>query len=267
MNWPAIFSKLLDPYDMKARIFPGLLLLVPVIVFMALVLGPKNPLIVTLSSILATCGGPYLLASFVRTWGQRAQDRLNNKWGGQPSTIMLRHRDSRMTNLTKLQYHQLIEQKLSIKMPTAAEEAADSYGADGAYTSAANALRPLTGDVKKFPFVFKELVAYGFNRNSYGSRWVGVLICLATITATVLHAGFLILVNPYININAQSRMEPVHLIILVIAVAFLGMWLFHFTAKTVEQAGYSYAHRLWESLLMIRKAATKIKRGQGNISE
>lgn len=260
MNWSAIFSKLFDPYDMKARILPGLLLLIPVVVFIALILGPKNPLIVTLSSVLATCGGPYLLASFVRTWGQRAQDRLNKKWGGQPSTIMLRHRDSRLANLTKLQYHQLIQQKLSLKMPTAAEETADSYGADGAYTSAANALRPLTSDVKKFPFVFKELVAYGFNRNAYGSRWVGALICIATIVSTMLHARLLILFSPYVDLKARTGVGAADLLVLIIAIAFLGVWLFHFTERTVEQAGYSYARRLWEALLIIRKTATKTNR-------
>lgn len=257
MNWSAFLSKLFDPYDMKARIFPGLLLLTPVIVFTALILGPKNPLIVALSSILATCGGPYLLASFVRTWGQRAQDRLNKKWGGQPSTIMLRHRDSRLPSLTKSKYHQLIQQKLSLKMPTAAEEAADSNGADGAYTSAANSLRPLTVDAKKFPFVFKELVAYGFNRNSYGSRWVGALICLATALATLIHARFLKFVSPYVDLEVQPGIDAAHLLILVISFAFLGMWLFHFTDRTVEQAGYSYANRLWEALLTVKKTAVK----------
>lgn len=82
MSWSAVFAKLLDPYDFKARLFPGLLVLLPAIVFLVLVYGPKHPLVVALSSVLATCGGPYLLVSFVRTWGQRAQDRLNAKWGG-----------------------------------------------------------------------------------------------------------------------------------------------------------------------------------------
>ena len=258
MTWSTVFSKLFDPYDLKARVFPGLLLLIPVIVFMALILGPKNPLIVTLSSVLATCGGPYLIASFVRTWGLRAQDRLNKKWGGQPSTIILRHSDSCMAKPTKLQYHQLIQYKLSVQVPTAAEETADSESADDAYSAAANALRPLVNaDTKKYRFVFKELVAYGFNRNAYGSRWVGVLICVAAIIATLAHGGVLNFTSPYGELGALVAQDAAHVLTLIVAGVFMLVWLFHFTETTVKQAGYTYALRLWEALLTVKKPPSK----------
>ncbi|NYE63156.1 hypothetical protein FHW58_004384 [Duganella sp. 1224] len=258
MIWSSVLSKLFDPYDLKARVFPGLLLLIPAIVFIALILGRKDPLIVTLSSVLATCGGPYLIASVVRTWGQRAQDRLNKRWGGQPSTIILRHSDSRMATPTKLQYHQLIQQKLSINVPTAADEAYDSESADQAYTAAANALRPLVNaDKKRYPFVFKELVAYGFNRNAYGSRWVGVFICAAAILATLVHGAVLKLTSPYGDFAALAAQDAAHVLTLVVAGVFMLVWLLHFTDKTVEQAGYTYALRLWEALLTVKKPPPK----------
>jgi hypothetical protein len=258
MTWSTVLSKLFDPYDLKARVFPGLLLLIPAIVFMALILGPKNPLIVTLSSVLTTCGGPYLIASFVRTWGQRAQDRLNKKWGGQPSTIILRHSSSRMATPTKLQYHQLIQQKLSVHVPTEEEEIADSESADEAYTAAANALRPLVNaDTKRHPFVFKELVAYGFNRNAYGSRWVGVFICAAVIVATLAHGGVLTFTSPYVELAALAKQDAAHVLTLVVASAFMLVWLLHFIESTVEQAGYTYALRLWEALLTVKKPPSK----------
>jgi hypothetical protein len=258
MTWSAVFSKLFDPYDLKARVFPGLLLLIPAIVFMALILGPKNPLIVTLSSVLTTCGGPYLIASFVRTWGQRAQDRLNKKWGGQPSTIILRHNDSRMVTPTKLQYHQLIQQKLSVKVPTEADETTNSKSADEAYVAAANALRPLVNaDTKRYPFVFKELIAYGFNRNAYGSRWVGVFICAAAIGATLAHGGVLTFIHPYGELASLAALDAAHVLTLIVAGVFMSVWLIHFTETTVEQAGYTYALRLWEALLTVKKPMSK----------
>lgn len=166
MQWATVFAKLLDPYDLKARLFPGLLVLLPAIVYLVLLYGSRHPLVVALSTVLATCGGPYLLASFVRTWGQRAQSRLNTKWGGQPSTIMMRHKDSRLPQQTKQRYHSLVTSKLGIAMPTAEDEQSDPQKADQAYVAAADALRPRTNDPKKFPLVFKELVAYGYNRPS-----------------------------------------------------------------------------------------------------
>jgi hypothetical protein len=243
---------------LKARVFPALLLLIPAIVFMALILGPKNPLIVILSSVLTTCGGPYLIASFVRTWGQLAQDRLNKKWGGQPSTIILRHSDSYLATPTKLQYHQLIQHKLSVQMPTAVEETADSRSADEAYTAAANALRPLVNaDTKKYRFVFKELTAYGFNRNAYGSRWVGFFVCSATIVATLAHGGVLNFTSSYGEFAALVAQDAAHVLTLAVASVFMLVWLLHFTETTVEKAGYTYALRLWEALLTVKKPPSK----------
>ncbi len=244
------FGKLLDPYDLKARLFPGLLVLSPAIVFLVLVYGSKNPLVVTLSSVLAACGGPYLLASFVRTWGQRAQDRLNEQWGGQPTTIMMRHRDSRLPAQTKLRYHSLVTAKFGLAMPSHQDELADPLKADQAYIAAADALRPQTNDPKKFPFVFKELVAYGFNRNAHGSRWVGLLVAILAVTSTMLQPGAIIFQQPYVLFEVLA---PKHYIVLMVSVIFGLLWSFHFTSSTVEQAGYSYAKRLWEALEKVSK--------------
>ena len=264
MNWSAISSKLFDPYDMKARIFPGLLLLTPVVVFMALILGPKNPLIIALSSVLATCGGPYLIASFVRTWGQRAERRLNKKWGGQPTTIMLRHRDTLLPAQTTLLYHKLIKEKFGLVMPTEDQEKNDGPKADGYYIAAANALRPLTNDHKKFPFIFKELVAYGFNRNAHGSRFIGALISIMTMFATLLHGGALTMASPYLDLNAFKGLTVAYVLTLITCATFLLVWLFHFTAQTVEQAGYSYARRLWEALDKVpKKPVPKVAKSGG----
>jgi hypothetical protein len=248
MNWSTLFTRLFDPYELKARLFPGLLLLIPVIVFFAILIGPKDPLLVALGSVLATCGGPYFLASFVRSWGQRAQNRLNKKWGGQPTTILLRHRDRRLPSQTKNTYHRLIEKKLGLKMPTAQEETANPEQADDAYVAAANALRPLTTNVKKFPFVFKELVAYGYNRNAYGSRWAGAAICVVTIMITVAHGSTTFGPGFSFDIEAVKRLDVSHVLTLIPTIVLLLVWLFHFNARTVEQAGHSYATRLWEAL-------------------
>jgi hypothetical protein len=249
----AYLTKLLDPYDLKARLFPALLVLIPAIAFVLLTWGSKHPLIASLSSLLMFCGGPYALASIVRTWGQRAQIRLYKSWGAQPTTLLLRHRDSQLANPTKLRYHDLVRTKLLLAMPSAKEEAADPASADGAYEAAVNALRPLTNNKTKFPFVFKELVAYGYNRNAYGSRWFGLGTCILTAFASLVKAGVLSLHEPMVQV---AKFEDIPLsagLVLFLSAAFAILWLFHFTPKTVKQAGFSYALRLFEALLVIPK--------------
>jgi hypothetical protein len=253
MQWTAVFSKLLDPYDLKARLFPGLLVLMPVIAFIALNWGSKHPVTTALASIMLACGGPYALASAVRTWGQRAQARLYARWGSQPSTLLLRHRNVRLAKQTKALYHELSRTKLQVHVPTEAEEAADPVAADGAYEAVANALRPLTNDKGKFPFIFKELVQYGFNRNAYGVRWVGAFTSVAAALVALLRAGVLAVREPYVNLQAFATIDFAEGLTLALSAVLLLVWLFHFTPKTVEQSGYSYALRLYEALNRVTK--------------
>lgn len=259
MQWGVIFEKLLDPYDVKARLFPGLLVLLPAIAFLALLYGPTNPALATLVSVLATCGGPYFLASFVRTWGQRAQEYLYKKWGAQPTTVLLRHHDKRLATQTKLRYQMLVTSKLGVTMPSPDEEAAAPANADNAYAAAADALRPLTVDKKKYPFVFKELVAYGFNRNAYGTRWVGAGVAMLVMAATLAHADALRTADPQLQTQDLWSLNFPHVLTLIISGVLMLLWLFHFTPKTVEHAGFSYAFRLWESLETVGKKPSQKK--------
>ncbi len=256
MNWTVIFEKMLDPYEVKARLFPGLLVLLPMILFLALIYGTKSPVVVGLSAVLAACGGPYLLSSFVRTWGQRAQARLYREWGAPPSTIILRHCDSTLPQQTKLRYHELATSRLRIVMPSIEDERRDPAGADQAYGAAADALRPLTNNRKTFPFVFKELVAYGFNRNAHGSRWAGVSVAAATAGVTLFHANALRLHQPYWD---YSTLDTAHIVVLAAAVGLAALWCTHFTAGTAKLSGFSYAKRLWEALEKVPKKQSRAR--------
>lgn len=254
VNWSVLFEKLLDPYDVKARLFPGLLVLAPAIAFLVLLYGRQSPAVVGLATVLTSCGGPYLLANFVRTWGQHAQSRLFHKWGAQPSTILLRHRDGTLSPQTKLRYHRLVESRLAVAMPTAEDELNSPVAADAAYAAAGDALRPLTNDRKKYPFVFKELVAYGFNRNAHGARWVGLTVAIMTLLATTLHAGALRYSPITVDLVA---LDYSHIMVMVLGFAMACLWSLHFTSATVRMAGFSYAKRLWEALDKIQRRPSR----------
>jgi hypothetical protein len=257
MNSGPLFDKLLDPYDVKARLFPGLLVLLPAILFLALLYGTRNPMVVCMGTVLAGCGGPYMLSSLVRTWGQRAQERLLHEWGAPPTTHLLRHRDTTLPQPTKLRYHELAESRLGIAMPSSEDELRDPRSADQVYSAAADTLRPLTNDRKAYPFVFKELVAYGFNRNAYGSRWLGLTVATLTGLGTLLHAKVLRIGQPHWN---AAEFDTAHIAVLVSALGFAVLWCVHFTAETVKQAGFSYAKRLWEALEKVPKKLSRAPR-------
>ncbi|HQC97325.1 MAG TPA: hypothetical protein PK306_16610 [Aquabacterium sp.] len=256
VDWSSAINKLLDPYDIKARLFPGLLVLFPAILYLALIYGAKNPVVAGLSAVLMACGGPYLLSSFVRTWGQHAQERLYRQWGAQPSTILMRHRDGTLPGPTKQRYRELVASRLGLELPGQGEEQRDPTAADMAYAAAADALRPLTNDHKAFPFVFKELVAYGFNRNAHGSRWLGVGVALATVLVTLIQGSALSLQQPFLALGA---LDNAHIVVLLSAFVMVVLWSAHFTGSTVKLAGISYAKRLWEALDQLPKKSHRAR--------
>jgi hypothetical protein len=244
MNIAAVLEKIRDPYDRKARVAPGLWVIFPLLVAAACLLGPKHPVLTTLGSLLAACGGPYLLGSVVRAWGLAAEKRLYAKWDGKPSTIILRHRDKTLGLYTKRDYHESITRKLGIPMPSATAESADHELADEAYRSATEQIIKLTRDTKKFSLLFKELIAYGFNRNMFGARWVGSMVCIITIGIVLLHARVWQLTPLQFMVSLSVGEQ----LTIAVSLIFLALWLFHFTESTVKGVAYAYALRLMESL-------------------
>lgn len=262
MNLAAVLEKIRDPYDRRARVAPGLWVIFPLLVAAACLLGPKHPVLTALGSLLAACGGPYLLGSVVRAWGLAAEKKLYAKWGGKPSTIILRHRDKTLGLYTKQSYHELISRKLGIPMPSAAAEATDPELADEAYRSATEQAIKLTRDTKKFSLLFKELIAYGFNRNMYAARWVGSAVCLITLGIVLVHAQVWQL-TPLQLMTAISVGEQ---LTAGVTLVLLALWLFHFTESTVKSVAYAYAQRLMECLPKIT-GATRRATSAGSTAE
>jgi len=94
--------------------------------------------------------------------------------------------------------------------------------------------------MKKFPLVFEENCNYGFRRNLFGLRSLGLSIAtLGTAAIAVLIFGHL-----------RSRVPLTPLIIpfgLINAIALL-LWLFWIKADWVRISADAYAERLLETL-------------------
>ena len=62
MTVTEFLNSLRDPYETKARVFPGLLVALPLLVPILLIFGPKNPVLTALLSLFGGCGAIYWLA-------------------------------------------------------------------------------------------------------------------------------------------------------------------------------------------------------------
>ncbi|MBS0243955.1 MAG: hypothetical protein JSS20_17415 [Proteobacteria bacterium] len=173
-----------DSYTRRARIYPALLASLPGLALAAVMVSWKD---LGISHAVATVAAGFLLYAFgdlTRRLGKRNEDAIYREIGGKPSTAMLRHSDTTFDEATKSAWLKFLASKIGGTPPTDEEEKADPAAADTYYDRCGNWLRENTRDHKKFYLVFDENVAYGFRRNLYGLKWLGlalnalvVLIC------------------------------------------------------------------------------------------
>jgi hypothetical protein len=237
-------AELLSPYDRRARLYPSLLAILPLLVVLPAIYGIDPTTVVPMAVV---CGVGFLLTRVARNAGVKLQDRLWKSWGGSPTTQLLRHRNHEIDQHTKARYHGILSERLGFALPTAVEEQADMGAADEKYRAAVQLLINLTRNRTRYPLVFIENAAYGFHRNGLGLRTVGVLIALASIFWTLFHAGTLAIgdTSPWIHVTARA-LKPAEATSLVASGLTLFAWLAVFTKAQVKQTAFAYAKRLIE---------------------
>jgi hypothetical protein len=251
----AILELIKDPYERKARVIPGLLVALPLLVPLLCVYGAKHPVLTGVIGLLGGCGAIYALASVARGRGKKLEETLVKEWGGMPTTIALRHRDTFLDSISKQRYHAVIVAKLGIVMPTAQEEIADPAKADDIYIGATRRIRELTRGDKQL--LLKENIAYGFHRNMLAMKPVGMLACIFGVVYGLLIAKALQVIPPHF--------APVNLVdpglaaglTLLISLALFVAWAFYFDKEAVRRMGFVYAERLFECLSSLPSAAPR----------
>ncbi len=102
-----------------------------------------------------------------------------------PTTRILRHNDDRLPAEVKARYHQHLGTKLGMPLPTPAEERTDPAAADARYTSAIHwLLAQCRGPAHVL--VLNENTSYGFRRNLFGLKIVGLALCTVCLAVPVL---------------------------------------------------------------------------------
>ena len=185
MSW----GSFLDAYTLRARVYPGLLVLAPVAVTMASVLPLHVTALSVLVSILMSVGGLYLLSHLVRQQGKSKEAALWRSWGGKPTTVALRFRTAEASGPRDVVRARLAKIASDVRLPTAEEERADPHDADQCYEAAVAVLREKTRDPVKFPIVCAENISYGFRRNTWAIRPVGVVAAASALLLAVAYGS------------------------------------------------------------------------------
>jgi len=246
-----IIERLFDPYSRQARLYPALLTLLPSIAAYCAWFSPDESTGKLVFWLAAGIGLLYALADFARTCGKRVEPKLIAAWGGWPTTILLRHGDTRLSPETKRRYHEAFATKLGIgAMPTPGEENEEPERADQKYEAGVAALRARCRGAS-YPLVEKENATYGFRRNLLGLKPYGIALALATL---LIPAAVSIWSDHYDLASAAHAVVSTYLALAPGAVGALGLsatslvaWVAVVTPEWVRGAGFQYARALIEN--------------------
>jgi hypothetical protein len=235
-----VFKAKFDEYTRRARYLPMLIVLMPCTLPAIVLVARFSTWASALVGPLMALGLPYWLAQTGRDRGKRKEAELDALWGGKPSTVKLRHRDTTINAHTKARYHAAGQALLpAVRFPSATEETADPVAADSVYEAFGDSLRERTRDTKKYRLVFEELMNYGFRRNLWGWRAAGI-----GFSGTVL-----IMLSGLLLWSAHTQAVPAALLAgaTVVDAGILAFWLFSADPAWVKIAADAYADRLLEA--------------------
>lgn len=241
-----------DVYTWKARILPMVTVFFPLTTTIALLGLFPHPSNITLWSQLGELALRFIAIPFVllgigmlfsqigRDKGSLKQKELWERWGGAPTTQILRHRTIGNNKYELKRRHQKIRSKFpEIRIPFENDEQNDPDEADMAYQAAINAIIGLTRDKEKFHLVFEENVSYGYRRNLWGLKRWGVVSSIIGLVIAIV-----------VGVVTWKNMSLFHLLfVLSIAInsGFLVMWFQVITPEWVRIPADAYARRLMEA--------------------
>ena len=226
-----------DRYTRIARIKPALLVVLPAA--LAVLAWFPDAKLGTVWALVVTCGGTYLMALVARARGKAKEAELFEKFGGHPTIKRLKQLDT--PNTVSLQrWRRRIQELLPDQpLPTAEEERRDPDGTYRVYASIMRFLIERTRDKEKFALLFEENCQYGFARNLWAMKPVGLTISMLSLAATAFVAY---------EQNAAGRVEPLTWVAIAGSVLMAIAWLFWITPRLVQVPSEAYADRLLAAL-------------------
>lgn len=219
-----------DPYSRTARLAPGLLLLLAPVGVAIGAGAPEWPGATALAAAAAAMGLPVALADWVRRRGQRLQNRLWAAWGGNPveaalleEGLVARRRRGMLSKATGLPVHDPQDPNF-----------------DEAIANAVRRLISATRDTSRHHLIFAENKNYGFARNLFAIRPVGLKVSFLSV------GGAIALVLVSIHSHAIRTIGAV--LGAAAAAVMVVFWMFYPSEERVRAAAIDYRDRLLEAL-------------------
>jgi len=231
----------LDEYTRNARVKPAFLVALPMALAVAVLGFKQSATEGTMFGLASSLGFTFLLAQLVRDVGKSKETVLFKKWGGKPTTVMLRHRDTRLNTHTLARYHSRLCSMLpDIKLPSVLHEKEHPTESDEKYASCVDYLLSKTRDKERFQLLFQENINYGFRRNLWALKPIGIVIGLISLA--------ILAVLTRIQARTGTTLWFGNITAVVIVSLLLVWWFIRITPNWVRFAADGYAERLLASI-------------------
>ncbi|WP_158711508.1 hypothetical protein [Streptomyces xylophagus] len=242
--------QVLNAYERRARLVPGVLAIVPLIVLFA-VLGLRQiPAVSYALGILAVAGvGPVLIVGAVRNFGKAVERRLWKSWDGPPTTVWLRLNARTKSAAQRESWRKAVEAISGVCLLSLEAERQDVAGANDAIERATERVRKKTRDKEKFELLFFENRNYGYERNIYGVRWAARGISLFSGFTLV---GYMAWGAPLVD---RPQISATNLVGLALCLGCLFSWFILPSKKRVKDAADRYANELLHAALTLQEEA------------
>ncbi|MBN1603153.1 MAG: hypothetical protein JW915_16210 [Chitinispirillaceae bacterium] len=243
------FGKLFDEYSLSARVRPAFFTVLPVVLLIFYRFQETRGWGGAIATFIISFGVIAFIANQLSTRGNIIQKKLYEKWGGAPTTIILRHSDKTFDKHTKQRLFDIVSNKIgNVVQPTKDAEVGNPTEADETYRSIAQYLKEHTRDTKKFPLVFKELINYGFARNMFCIKSIGVIITCFSISLCLFLIWYIDLEKALtFSISSLAKIPYLSFGLLAVLFVLLLSWAFWVTEEWVKIRGFCYAKALTES--------------------
>jgi len=184
-----------DRYERRARLYPAVIAILPVIVCVTAVTNPREHLLTSLGLGGGTGAVLGLIMSHAaRAFGKHFEQRLWKQCNGAPTTRWLRPSDTTHSEPQKKQWYKAIDKLTGLDISKAVVTESDSRENNRIIEDAIRQLRYTLRDRKQSRMVQLHNEEYGFARNLAGLRWV--LVGTSTLGTLVCAAAFLFNAQP-----------------------------------------------------------------------
>lgn len=236
-----LFNKIIssfNEYELKARIFPASLTILPFVITILLwfpqIISLESSLLISIISIIIL----FFLGKLAREKGKKVQSKLIQKWGSLPATLQLSHLDNTIDIETKKRYHDYLQKNIEgLKLPSRSEEIKNPKSSRNKYESAVKWLIENTRDTKKFPLLYQDNINYGYSRNMLGLKWLGMIISIFSLAL-----NFYLLYS--LNYKSIDKVNVNIIISISINSFIIIIWTFFVNEKWVKSTAEAYARTL-----------------------